>query len=61
MITLLRRLGQWLWDHPRLLTVAVGLLAGDRAVVGDLRDAVDAFIDPLDPGLLALQELAAQP
>ncbi len=27
--------------------------------LGDLRDAVDAFIDPLDPDLLALQELAA--
>lgn len=27
--------------------------------LGDLRDAVDAFIDPLDPNLLALQELAA--
>lgn len=27
--------------------------------VGDVRDAVAAFIDPLDPDLLALQELAA--
>jgi hypothetical protein len=27
--------------------------------LADLRDAVDAFIDPLDGNLLALQELAA--
>ena len=27
--------------------------------LGDLKEAVDSFIDPLDPGLLALQELAA--
>jgi hypothetical protein len=27
--------------------------------LGDLREAVDSFIDPLDPDLLALQELAA--
>jgi hypothetical protein len=27
--------------------------------VGDLREAVDSFIDPLDPALLRLQELAA--
>jgi hypothetical protein len=27
--------------------------------VEDLREAVDSFIDPLDPDLLALQELAA--
>ena len=47
---------------------AILVRAKERAVLasrdadvqlGDLRDAVDAFIDPLDPDLLALQELAA--
>ena len=33
--------------------------AGAAAVLQDLRDAVDSFIDPLDGNLLALQELAA--
>jgi hypothetical protein len=31
----------------------------DDVRVEDLREAVDSFIDPLDPQLLALQELAA--
>lgn len=31
----------------------------DDVRIEDLRDAVDSFIDPLDPQLLALQELAA--
>lgn len=36
------------------------LAARDTDVqLGDLREAVDSFIDPLDPDLLALQELAA--
>ena len=37
------------------------VLAGrdDDVQLGDLREAVDSFIDPLDPDLLALQELAA--
>lgn len=31
----------------------------DDVQVGDLQEAIDSFIDPLDPELLALQELAA--
>jgi len=31
----------------------------DDVQLGDLQEAVDSFIDPLDPELLALQELAA--
>jgi SpoVK/Ycf46/Vps4 family AAA+-type ATPase len=31
----------------------------DDVQLGDLTEAVDSFIDPLDPNLLALQELAA--
>jgi SpoVK/Ycf46/Vps4 family AAA+-type ATPase len=31
----------------------------DDVQLGDLEEAVDSFIDPLDPELLALQELAA--
>ncbi|HYV30562.1 MAG TPA: hypothetical protein VEO53_05570, partial [Candidatus Binatia bacterium] len=31
----------------------------DDVQLGDLEDAVNSFIDPLDPELLALQELAA--
>jgi hypothetical protein len=31
----------------------------DDVQVGDLEEAVQSFIDPLDPNLLALQELAA--
>jgi AAA+ superfamily predicted ATPase len=31
----------------------------DDVQLGDLQEAVDSFIDPLDPDLLALQELAA--
>ena len=47
---------------------SVGFLDTERAVlahrdadvqVADLEEAVDSFIDPLDPELLALQELAA--
>lgn len=57
---------------PRPLTgsdvEAILVRAKERAVLAerdadvqltDLRDAVDSFIDPLDPDLLALQELAA--
>ena len=31
----------------------------DSVQLGDLEEALDSFIDPLDPELLALQELAA--
>jgi hypothetical protein len=31
----------------------------DDARLEDLKEAVDSFIDPLDPNLLAMQELAA--
>jgi hypothetical protein len=31
----------------------------EQVQLADLREAVDSFIDPLDGGLLALQELAA--
>ena len=31
----------------------------EEVQLGDLQEAVDSFIDPLDPELLALQELAA--
>ncbi len=31
----------------------------DDLQVGDLEEAVNSFIDPLDPDLLALQEIAA--
>ncbi|HRZ91990.1 MAG TPA: hypothetical protein P5022_03700, partial [Candidatus Paceibacterota bacterium] len=31
----------------------------DRIQIGDFEEAIDSFVDPLDPNLLALQELAA--
>jgi AAA+ superfamily predicted ATPase len=50
-------------DVESILTRAKerAVLAGrdDDVQLGDLQDAVDSFIDPLDPDLLALQELAA--